>query len=124
MVQAQTHPDLNAANAPGASIGRGFGSTIKELRRQINAYLKRKKIPSYQWRTLAQKQAAQGHLTLALSPKGGEGEEMARRHRPAKPDFQSARQHVIETGVRKFSQKGNTEYSTFNSDNSRAGIQH
>lgn len=92
MSQRQFNPDLNVANAPAASVGRGFGCTIKQLREQVNAYFKRKKIPSHQWRTLAEKQV----LGVKIGVRIQEPVSSGRR-----PDFQSARLHRHETGVRR-----------------------
>jgi hypothetical protein len=36
-------------------IGRGTGCTLREMKKALSDYLKRKKVPNRQWKTLEQK---------------------------------------------------------------------
>ena len=44
-------PLHSSAELPG-SIGRGTGYTLKEIRRQLTAFMRRKGMPSHLWRSM------------------------------------------------------------------------
>ena len=59
---------LAAADGLPATVGRGSGFTLREMNRKINAYMRRKHIPSHKWRTKAECDAERARLRPAIAP--------------------------------------------------------
>jgi hypothetical protein len=62
--------DLRMASGSGLPLGRGTGMTLREMRNRITEFMRRKKMPSRQWRNFEQKQELPPQLAApAPAPK-------------------------------------------------------